>query len=62
MGYKEGSLACEGCEALATLCFLQKHLLEGDEKLLAVSMRWKLKDSDVLSAEPKRQQRLKVSV
>lgn len=62
MGYQEGSLACEGCEALAILCFLQKHLLEGGEKMLVVSMRWKLKDSDVLSAEPKCQLRLKVSV
>lgn len=47
---------------MATLCFLQKKLLEEGEKLLVVSMRWNLKDSDGLSAEPKCQMRLKVSV
>lgn len=62
MGYQQESLAWEGCEALAILCFLQKHLLEGGEQRLVVSMRWKLKDSDVPSAEPRCQLRLKVRV
>lgn len=59
--YWEESLACEGCEALTILSLLQKNLLEEGEKLLVVSMRGNLKDSNGLSAEPKCQMRLKVS-